>query len=383
MRVFPWSCFLTLALLLGLAACSDESGDDGPPVEEAAEERAQPVGVVELLPRDLSRSITVSGQIQALRTVSLASQMTGTVEEVRVEEGDRVRAGDVLARLDLSEQQAELDRARALEAKEQAAYERVQELRAREFSSQAAYEQQKADLAVAQSEVRLWERRVAFGTLTAPTDGVVTARHIEPGEAISTADAAFEVANTSTLVLHAGVSELNVGGLAVGDPVSVRLDALPDHTFDASIRRIFPRADADSRQVRVEVQLDPDHEAFRQVRPGYLARATLLVDRRAGVLAVPTEALLASDDDQDVLFVITNDRFKRQPVTTGGSSRGWTEILDGAEEGLYAVASNPANFREDQHVRIARVVHHPSDPERDDPDGSGVPTAPTASEDAP
>jgi len=390
MRSSVLPVWVILLLVVGLVGCSandePENSSDSSSEEAASEERAQPIGAVELRPRDLSRVITVSGPIEPLRTVALASQMTGTVAEVRVEEGDRVRAGDVLARFDLSEQQAELDRARALEEKERAAYERVKELQEREFSSQAEYEQQKADLAVAESDVRLWERRVAFGTLTAPSDGIVTARHIEPGEAVAANDAAFALANTGALVLRVGVSELNIGGLAPGDDVSVRLDALPDQTFDASIRRIFPQADTDSRQVRVEVELDPASEAITQVRPGFLARATLTIDRREGVLAVPTEALLASDADEDILFVIEDDHLVRKPVTVGGSARGWTEILGGVTEGMYAVASNPANFNEGQRVRIASVVRHRSDPEDAEhdvptevaPDTAEVPAAPAA-----
>ncbi len=374
-----------LVFSLVLPACSGEEDADANGNSEATteDEQSQPVGAVEIRPRDLSRTISVSSQVEALRTVTLASQMTGIVEEVLVEEGDVVSAGDVLARFDLTQEQAELDRAQALAEKERAAYERIKELVENEFASRAEYEEQKADLAVAESEVQLWERRLAFGTLTSPSDAVVTDRFIEPGESVSSNDETFEIANVGALVVRAGISELHVGGLSVGDEVHLRIDALPGETFEGTIRRIFPRADTDTRRVQVELQLDPDHEAIAQVRPGFLARAELTVDRRDGVFAVPEQALLASDEDESILYMITDDRLERRPVTVGASSGGWTEILDGVEEGSYAVASNPANFQEGQRVRIASIVQHPSDPddaEEDVPTTEEVPAQPTAQE---
>lgn len=304
-----------------------------------------------MVARDLSRSVRVSAPVEPLRTVRLATSTEGIVSELLVEEGDRVRAGAVVARLDVAEQRAELARAHARLEEREAHLARLEDLRRRNYVDAGTYDTARAELAIARSEVELWETRVGFGTLRASADGTVVARHVEPGEAVSRHAPIVDIADLDELVLRLGVSELDVVALQPDAAVEVRIDALDERgRFDGRIRRIFPAAEAVSRLVVVEV-LIPE-AAMQGVRPGYLGRAELLVDRRERALAVPTGAVGELGDGHYVMVIGADDRLERRQVRPGLARGGWQEIIEGLAQGDHVVATNPLDLSEGTQVRI-------------------------------
>jgi membrane fusion protein, multidrug efflux system len=341
-----WHIPLLVLLSLGLVACSDSAGLP----TEARVDAGMPVAALEVQPRDLSRRLSLSATVQPRVTVRLASRAQGTLQVVLVEEGDPVREGEHLAQLDMSEAAAELDRASAQEEEAQLGYRRVADLRGSGVASIAEYERARAALRIAQSERGLWETRLSFGRISAPLDGVVTARHVEPGEAVSAYATLFELAAMDELVLRLGVSELDVVHLQVGQPVPVRLDALPGLKLTGTIRRIFPMADRASRLVTVEVALPPD-AAEHGVRPGFLGRVVTAVDARPQALAVPAAAVGENGDIRYVL-VIEGDQLSYREIEPGVTRGQWTEVVSGLEPGEIVLATNPIDMREGQRVRI-------------------------------
>lgn len=321
---------------------------------QQAPQRAQfslPVQAAEVVPRDLSRSIRVSAPVEPLRTIRLATSVEGIVAEVLVEEGDRVGAGEVVARLDVAEQRAELSRARARLEERRAHLARLEDLRRRDYVDAGTYDTARAELSIAASDVELWETRVGFGTIRASADGTVVARHVEPGEAVSRHASVADLADLDQLVLRLGVSELDVVALQPDAPVAVQIDALAGaEPVEARIRRIFPAAEAASRLVVVEVELPG--AAGQGVRPGFLARAELLVDRRERRLAVPASAVAELENGHYVMLIGGDDRLERRPVRVGITRGGWQEILEGLAEGDRVVATNPLDLSEGASVRI-------------------------------
>ena len=336
---------LFILLTVALAGCGTDDDD-----RSEDEETSTPVAAVEIGPVDLSRSLSVSATVQPRVTIRLASRAGGTLDEVVPEIGDTVAEGDVLARLDVSEERAELARAEAQEEDARSQFERTRELRDQGVASAAALQRDEAAVLVAESERRLWQSRVAFGQVEAPRDAVVTARYVEPGEAVDARQTLFELAAMDELVLRPGVSEMDVAHLSPGMPMPVRLDAMPDEPLDAEIRRIFPSASTDSRLVTVEVALPPE-ATERGVRPGYLGRIRTSIDRREDVLAVPADAI-SERDGQSFVFVIEDDILFQRDVEPGVTRGQRTQILDGLEEGEAVLASNPGELQEGDAVRI-------------------------------
>ncbi len=338
---------LTVAVLglLFASACSD-----GEPETASGDEAATPIAAVELQPRDLSRELAVSARVRPLAEIRLAARSGGTVEEVHVEIGDQVEADDLVVKLDVAEERAELARAEAHAEEARLDYERTTELRERDVASSADYERARAALRSAESERDLWQTRVDYGRVRASRDAVVTERFIEPGEAVDVGDTLLVLSATETLVLRPGVSERDVRHLTPGQTVPVHLDALPDEPLEARIRRIFPSADRETQRVAVEVAL-PEDAAAAGVRPGNLGRIGMMVDERPEALAVPAAAI-GEDEQGRYVYVVEDEALTRRSVERGVTRGPWTEIVDGLEEGEVVLATNPLDMSAGERVRI-------------------------------
>ncbi len=343
---------LAAALAFALVGCgSDPEPETG---SGSPERRALPVQAIEVTPRDLSRRVQVSAPVEPMRIIRLAGRTEGVLTEVLVEDGDDVSAGQLLASIDVREQQAELHRARARVDEKRASFERMQQLMERDYIDTASYEAARAELAIAESELELWQTRVEFGTVTATIDGTVVARYVEPGEAISRHEALFSIADLSSLVVRLGVSELDVRNLRMGDAVVLQVDAVAEQNpLAGMVRRIFPSAEVDSRLITVEVELPDAREAG--VRPGFLARAQLLVDQREGVLAVPAGSVAESRGEHFVMIINDQERLERRVIEPGILRGAWREVRSGLEVGEQVVAANPLEMNAGDRVRIVEL----------------------------
>lgn len=353
-------CSRTLALLLVLTlgagcssgrAASDTAANGGGPGGPGGP-GAVPVAVATAAHRALARSVTLTAPVEPVRRIGVNSQMTGTVLRVLVQEGDRVQPGDLMATLDTREVEAQLDRARATLTNAEAAFRRASEMNEAKIITEAEFEQATAAFQAARSDVRLWQARFGFGRITAPAAGVVTAKLVEAGSAVTPNQRMFELADISLLVVRVQVSELDVVHLAGHEDVTVALDAYPNAPgIPGRVRRVFPSADAMSRLVPVEIALGRP-PAGVLVRPGYLARVRLDLEDVADALAVPEPAVGAGAEGAFV-FVVSGDTLVRRPVTTGFTADGWVQIATGLESGDRVVVSGFTNLRHGIRVRVA------------------------------
>ncbi len=345
MRVHPVR-FATL--LLAVAACSGgQSAGRGPDRGELV----LPVAVAPAARRDLARSVTVTGPVEPVRMVGVNSLMAGTVLALHSQEGDWVRPGEVLAELDARESRAQLERARAVLASAEAAFERNRQLHENQIITTTEFEQSRSDYQVARSDAELWRTRVEFSRITAPSAGLVTAKHVEAGSAVSPNQRVFDVADMSLLVVRVRLSELEIVHLRPGAAVAVSVDAYPGVAVPGRIRRVFPSADQDSRLVPVEVALGALPRGVA-VRPGFLARVTFALDRREGTLAIPAPAVGVGEEGAYV-YVVDADSVQRRTVGLGLTADGWVEIARGLREGELVVTSGHTNLRPGSRVRVS------------------------------
>lgn len=342
-----------LALLAASAACGGDGeaapakgggpgggrGPSGPPaVETAAVTRGS-----------IARELEVSGNVEPLRVVGVNAQVGGALVAVAVEEGDFVREGQVLARMDDREIAAQAASAVASWEVARDALARARQLRERQVITEAEYERDRAAEAAARAALDGVRARRGYTVIRAPMAGVITEKQVESGDVVGAQNRLFSIADLSTLVVRVGVSELEVGTLRPGQEVRVGLDAYPGQRFPARIRRIFPAADAGTRLVPVEVALTG--EGARAARPGYLARVAFALGEREGVVLIPASAVMGAAGAQNV-FVVREGRAERRPVETGLSSEGLLEIVSGLQEGEAVVVTGNNNLRNDAEVRV-------------------------------
>jgi membrane fusion protein, multidrug efflux system len=311
--------------------------------------RITPVSVTPVERGSVSRAVTVSGNIEPIRVVGVNSQISGALLAVLVEEGNVVSRGSVLARVDDRELQAQLEAAEATYQVTEAAYERAEQLRERKVITLPEYERDRTAFAAARAALEQVRTRVAYATVTAPIDGVVTEKRVEAGDVVAPQTRLFTLADVSTLVVRVGVSELDVVAVNVGDPVLLTLDAFPERSFQGRVRRIFPTGDPTTRLVPVEVALRGQDAG--EVRPGFLARVTFALGTRDGVLLVPASALVGGAGSESV-FVVQDGRAVRRTVMPGVTSEGRVEIVNGLQEGEEVIVAGNNMLRDGAAVRV-------------------------------
>ncbi len=341
-----------------LAGCGgadgSEIGSDGADAEGGSEagpqRRAVPVAVESAEIGSIARSVAVTGVVEPIRTVAVNSQVSGQLRSVTVEEGTAVRRGRTLATFDDRELRAQLEAAEAAYDVSEAAFQRAEQLHERQVITLPEYERDRTAYTAARAQRDQLRARIGYTNVTAPIDGVVTEKLVEAGDAVGVQTRLFSVADVSTLVVRVGVSEMDVVELTVGDPATVSLDAFPGASVPGRIRRVLPSADPSTRLVPVEVALRPDQAVG--ARPGFLARVTFSLDARDGVLLVPASAIVGGSGSQ-VVFVVEDGRAVRRTVSTGLTSRGRVEVVQGLEAGERVVVAGNHSLREGAPVRIS------------------------------
>ena len=342
-----------LAVVMALAACG---GEDPPQTAQMGRpgmggpggQRTPIVEVYEVARGSIARQVTVTGTVDPLRLIGVNAQIGGALTTVNVQEGDMVRQGAVLARVDDREIGAQLAAAEASFDVAEAAYERAQQLRERRVITLPEYERDRTAYAAARAQVEQLRTRVGYATVIAPATGVITEKLVETGDVVGNQTRLFTIADISQLVVRLGVSELDVVQLTQGDGVAVTLDALPNRQLAGRIRRIFPVGDPTTRLVPVEVVLDA--QSAQVARPGFLARVTFDLSTSNNVLLVPVSAVLGGQGAQAV-FVVENNTAVRRTVSTGLTSQGRVEIISGLSDGEQVVVTGHNELRDGMTVR--------------------------------
>ncbi len=333
---------------------------------DAAVELAE-IEVTTVAPMDLADEIRISGALQPLQQVRLVAEVGGRVETVTRKVGDPVSQGDVLVELRTDTLQAALSaREASLEASQaqlrlaQSILERNQRLGESGVASQAALLEAEANVLNLTAQTRgleadIEQARIQLedAVVRAPFDGIVSARSVEPGQAISAGTDLLDLVDISRVEAAVAVPTSRIPQVAVGQVADLAVDGLPGETFPASVVRVSPVAEAGSRAVRVYLQMDnPDD----RLRGGMFATGTLKLRDFPGVIALPASAI-RTDDRGDFVLKAENGRLHRQAIERGQdwTARGLVEVTAGLGEGDVVVTAPLPDLVPDVEVRIAGI----------------------------
>lgn len=326
-----------------LASCSFEQ-------PQQSGERVIPVAIAEVEMRDLSLHRTVTAPVVAYLRVYVNAQTEGQLLDVLVEEGDIIKKGDLLARIDTRRQEAQLQIAEAALREVRHHYQRTKKLFEEQVVPKAEYEMAERQLAEAEASVNMWRVEAGFGEIHAPIDAIVAAKLVESGNTVSANQRLFTIEDHSLLVTRPALSELDIVQLDKGQQLNVTFDVFPGQVFQGSIRRIFPAADALTRLFSVEVELDQS-QSSDIIRPGYLARMHFTTDHRSNVVAVMPESLVYRDNKVYV-FIIDDGSVTQREVETGIRRDGWIEIRSGLNAGEQIAAGNIDALTDGANVEV-------------------------------
>jgi len=283
----------------------------------------------------------VVGTVRPRKEAQVTAKVTGRLLQMSAIPGMKVQTGNLLAKIDVGELDAALARAQA--ALEQATRDlaRYNSLRDSGAIAVAEIEQAEARQRMATATVAETKTMVENASVTAPFDGTITRKYLEPGDLASPERPIFAMEDPSLLRLEINVAEAMAGSIAIGDQFRVEVGGA-EAEIDGIVSELSPSADVGSRTFLVKLDL-PAHESLRA---GQFGRASLPRGNRTAIL-VPTNALI-SRGQMDYVFVAVENTARLRIVSTGASQNEHTEILAGLDGGERIVINPPATLRDGQ-----------------------------------
>lgn len=352
---------LLVGLLLLLTACGNGPGP-APGASEPPSVRV-PVEVAGVREGTIMAFYSATATLESDGEARIVPRIPGRVVQILAEEGDRVQAGQVLARIDDDRLRLELARAEADLSRLRQDLARQGEMHQRNLIATEVFERLQYEVQAQQAQVDLVRLELSYSDITAPIDGVVSERMVRAGNMVNTSDAVFMVTAMEPLQAILNVPERELARLRSGQPARLQVDALPGEIFTGRVDRISPVVDAASGTFRVTIALE-GHGG--RLRPGMFGRFQIVYDRRDGAVLVPVAAVMNEDGRQSV-FVVSDGEAQRRAITVGHRNNGEFEVRDGLEAGERVVVIGQASLRSGAEVQVIGddVV---SDDETEDPD---------------
>ncbi|MGA7325847.1 MAG: efflux RND transporter periplasmic adaptor subunit [Rhodomicrobium sp.] len=302
------------------------------------------VTVVPVLRGPAIQAVYATGTVEASITIRVAPQAAGRLLELKADEGQTVKAWDVLARLDDSDLRASVEEleARAKYAEQQ--FERAGALLKQGWATREKFDQAKSELDAARQSARRSGELLTFMSLRTPVDGHIIRRDGEVGDYIPVNQPVFYVAKAGVpLRISADVDEEDIPLVKIGQKVLIRADAFPARIFTGEVTEITPKGDPVARNYRVRVELPFD----TALMIGMTAETNIVTIERENALLVPASAVSGT-----VLWVVRNGKAERVPAQIGIKGRDRFEIIAGLADDDKVVINPPASLTSGKRVRL-------------------------------
>ena len=343
-------------------------------------------------PANIQSSITATGTIEPVTSVTVGTQVSGIVSKLYVDYNSVVKKGQVIAELDKSNLMSQLNSAKANLQQMQANLRKAQEdlayqhanfnryktlynkglVSANDFET-ALLSYQTASQSVssvrqqvnaAQEEVKRAQTNLGYATITSPIDGIVLSKSVEEGQTVAASFSTpelFTIAQDLTnMQVVANVDEADIGGVKEGERVTFTVDAYPDETFQGTVKQVRQEATTTNNVVTYEVVISAPN-ANLKLKPGLTANVTIFTAERSGVLSVSSKALRYTPTKETVghmkivdgggkskVWVIEGNTIKSVPVNIGMTDGTHTQILSGVSRGQVIVTGVSAVTNEDE-----------------------------------
>lgn len=320
-------------------------------------------------PANIMNSITATGTIEPVTSVTVGTQVSGIVSKLYVDYNSVVKKGQVIAELDKTNLMSQLNSAKTQLATAQSQlnyqttnYNRYKTLykkglvAADDFdNAKLSYTQAKEQVASAKEEVQRAQTNLGYATITSPIDGIVLSKSVEEGQTVAASFSTpelFTIAQDLTnMQVVANVDEADIGDVKEGERVSFTVDAYPDDTFEGTVKQVRQEATTTNNVVTYEVVISAPN-ADLKLKPGLTANVTIYTAERKGVLSVPSKALRFTPQKETVgkmkivdqtgnaknkVWSIEGNSIVAHKVNIGMTDGTNTQILNGISAGVKVV----------------------------------------------
>jgi membrane fusion protein, multidrug efflux system len=305
---------------------------------------------VEAAPVKLSavqRQIEAVGSLRSNESVIIRPEIAGRITEILFDEGQQLRKGTPLFRLDAAIARAQVEQAKASLVLSKANHERAEDLYRRGAGTQRARDEAVAKLHADDASLALAQATLDKATLVAPFDGIIGLRRVSVGDYVTPGQDLVNLENLELLKVDFRVPEIYSRQLGVNQTVRIRLDAIPNSAYEGQVYAIDPAYDPNGRAIILRARLANRDGALRS---GMFARVTLLIDERQDAIVVPETALVPLGQDHFVYRVVDNKAVLTK-VKVGQRRQGQVEILDGLERDAVIVTEGALKLRDGSAVR--------------------------------
>jgi membrane fusion protein, multidrug efflux system len=365
-------CIILVGLVCLATSCKNNANNAG--AKEQEEKAAIPVEVAKVERGSVTASYSGTTTLEAENEAVVVSKVNGVIQKIYVEEGDRIKAGQVLAKIEDDQFKYELAQADAKLNKLAREFERSKQLFATKIVGEEEYERVKSDYETQQSLYDIAKLNLTYTTIKAPIDGAVSERMIKVGNMVTANQSLFRISDFDTLwaILH--VPEKELSKLKVGYPANLSADALEGKEYEGTILRISPTIAAGTGTFRVTIEIK---DKTGELKPGMFVRANIVYDTHTNVILVPKDAILA-EDIQNSVFVIKEkmEEIKidpkkkdkgqieqkpekylaavKQPVVIGFINSSHVEVLSGVKQGERIVTTGINTLKDGAKIKIVK-----------------------------
>jgi len=337
-----------------LSGARDDSGKKGRP--------PAPVRVSAVLEKEVVTLVTLIGSAEPWLETVVASEESGLVKEVMVDEGDRVQKGQVLCKQNTSQLELKVEAAKAglaeakiQETQAQRELQRQKRLYSIKSVSEKAYddarfssEASRKKVARLEAELRALEDQFDKKSIRAPVTGYIVKRHSLLGQWLGEGKPVVTLVVPDPILFMVPVPERHIPAMKKGDSVQVTFDALPGRTFEGIIDAVIPRADKVARTFPVRIKIPNQNNT---IKSGMLGRATLPMGNPHRAILVPKDALVLSSSGT-VVYLVNDDKAHLVPVKLGPAHGPFIEIQGDLKAGSKVVVRGNERLRPGQPVRI-------------------------------
>ena len=295
-RVRRAASTLALALLIAVSAGCGGAKDS----KDAAAQAAIPVEVASASHQAVTANYSGTATLEAVGEAQVVAKTSGIILKIMVEEGMRVQKGQLLAQLDDDSVRNKLVQAEATLKKAQAAFDKSEKGIAKNLIPRADFDRDKFDLETQHAVVEGAKIDLAYTRILAPISGVIAKRSVKLGNLVTINQTLFQIVDMDPLQAVLNVPERDLDTLKAGQPVHLRVDALPEKNFEGIVARIAPVVDATSGTFRATCEF---RDSTSTLKPGMFGRVDVVYDQRHDALVVPRSALVEEDGESSVYVI--------------------------------------------------------------------------------
>lgn len=322
--------------------------------EAAIKPERPPINAVTLAlsPSMISDRINLPGNIEAWTSLSLLAKLNGTVDEILVREGQLVKKGDILARIDAVDYRIAMDRAKAAYDLAKSDFERDRAIYGKGIIPTAELDANQTKMQTALADYENAQLQFSRCAVTAPMNGIVRKLDAKVGLQLAVGDPLAEILEIDRVKAVIGIPESEVTAVRGLDQVTVRLQALGDREITAKIHYLSSSPETVARLFRLELAIDNQNG---EILPGMFVRADIVKKTVTNALVVPFFSVISRNDEQYV-FIEQNGTVAKRPVKIGIMEKWLVEISEGLKVGDHLLVEGHREVEEGQKVKIVKTA---------------------------